>query len=142
MISLALAQKLKTAGLVWPARNYDFFAIPDRGMDDRIFVITDVMAHLDLLQGWSVITFHGTAEWALDYIVTMEVVWLPSEEQIRRELEKLLQAESEKGFQLRWENGRYLCQIFYQGKHQEFDAPTGSDAYGLALLFLLEHTFK
>lgn len=142
MISLELAQKLKKAGLVWKASNHDFFAIPDRDMDDRIFVITDIMAHLDLLRGWSVITFHGTAEWALDYIVTTEVIWLPTEKQLRRELEKLLQGEVEKGFQLRWENGRYLCQIFFRGNQIQFEASNGSDAYGQTLLYLLKQTFN
>ena len=50
MISLKLAQQLKKAGLVWKASNHDFFAIPDRGMDERRFVIADMMANLDLLQ--------------------------------------------------------------------------------------------
>ena len=83
MISLPLARELKQAGLVWSATINDFFAIPDRGMDDRIFVITDLMANLDIFRGWPVVTFHGSAEWALDYILTTEVVWLPTESQLR-----------------------------------------------------------
>jgi hypothetical protein len=138
MISLELAQQLKKAGLVWKASNHDFFAIPDRGMDDRIFVITDMMAHLDLLQGWPVITFHGTAEWALDYIVTTEVVWLPTEGQLRQELENLLRDEVEKALRLWWENGRYHSQIQHQNESLTFDAATASDAYGRAILHILE----
>lgn len=141
MISLELAQTLKKAGLVWKASHHDFFAIPDRGMDDRRFVIADMMANLDLLQGWPVITFHGTAEWALDYIVTTEVVWMPTEAQLRQELEVLLKDEVEKVMQLWWENGRYHTQIQYRSQTLTFDAATASDAYGEAILHLLQHYY-
>ena len=87
MISLTLAQQLKAAGLVWHTNNYDFFAIPDRELDDRVFVLADMMAYTELVQGWPVVAFHGTAEWALDYILTREVVWMPTEEQLREALE-------------------------------------------------------
>jgi hypothetical protein len=142
MISLALAQELKGAGLVWKASNHDFFAIPDRGMDDRLFVITDIMAHLDLLQGWPVITFHGTAEWALDYLVTTEVVWMPTEGQLRQELENLLKDEVEKVLRLWWQNGRYHTQIQYRNETLTFDAATASDAYGKAILTILQTSYS
>ena len=141
MISLALAQALKQAGLVWKASTHDFFAVPDRGMDERRFVITDMMAHLDLLQGWPVITFHGTAEWALDYIVTTEAVWMPTEGQLRQELENLLRDEAEKVLRLWWEDGRYHVQIQYRSQTLTFDAATASDAYGEAILHLLHHYY-
>ena len=142
MISLELAQKLKNAGLVWKASNHDFFAIPDRGMDERVFVITDMMAHLDLLQGWPVITFHGTAEWALDYIVTTEVVWMPTESQLRQELENLLQDDTAEVLRLWWGDGRYHTQIQYQDETLTFDAATASDAYGKAILTILQHYYS
>ncbi|MCB9422679.1 MAG: hypothetical protein H6667_22945 [Ardenticatenaceae bacterium] len=138
MISLELAQALKQAGLVWKASNHHFFAIPDRGMDDHIFVITDMMAHLDLLQGWPVITFHGTAEWALDYIVTTEVVWMPTEGQLRQELENLLKDEGEKELKLRWVDGRCHIQIRYQNETLSFNAATASNAYGETILYILQ----
>ena len=141
MISLKLAQQLKKAGLVWKASNHDFFAIPDRGMDERRFVIADMMANLDLLQGWPVITFYGTAEWALDYIVTTEVVWMPTEAQLRQELENLLKEEVEKDLRLWWGNGRYHIQIQYRSQTLTFDANTASDAYGEAILHLLQRYF-
>lgn len=141
MISFEMAQALKNSGLVWKANNHDFFAIPDRGMNDRLFVVTDMMARLDLLQGWPVITFHGTAEWALDYIVTTEVVWMPTEGQLRQELEGLLQDEVEKELRLWWENGRYHTQIRYQNETLTFDANTASDAYGTTILYLLRHYY-
>ncbi len=83
MISLPLAKQLKEAGLAWtPARN-DFFAIPDRGMDDRIFVITDMFVDAEVLYGQPIVTFHGAAEWALDYMMIADIIWLPTEAHLR-----------------------------------------------------------
>ena len=90
MISMQLAQELKEAGLVWRMNIHDFFAIPDRNMDGSLFVLSDMMAYMDLIKGWPVVSFHGTSEWALDYILSNEVVWMPTESQLRQELLRLL----------------------------------------------------
>jgi hypothetical protein len=139
MVSLELAQQLKEAGLVWQATTHDFFAIPERGMDEQVFVVTDVMAYLELLKGWPVVTFHGTAEWALDYILTAEVIWLPTETQIRAQLEEALLGETELKLVLTLQHPGYLCDIIYEGQPHNFSGPTASEAYGLALLHILEH---
>ena len=139
MISLALARELKEAGLVWKAGIHDFFTIPDRDMDDRIFVVTDVMAYLEIFRGWPVVTFHGTAEWALDYILTTEVVWMPTEGQLRQELEDILTGEVEPRLQLIREQDGYTCEIYYQGQELRFAAPTAGESYALALLYAFRH---
>lgn len=135
MISLSLAQKLKKAGLVWHANNNDFFAIPDRGMDDRVFVLSDMMSYLDVFRGWPVVTFHGSSEWALDYILTTEVVWLPTETQLR---ETLIDKLEQKTVTLLYEDGTYTCLVNLAGQELQFPSSLASDAYGLALLYLLE----
>jgi len=137
MISIELARQLKEAGLVWQADQYDFFAIPDRDLDDRVFVITDVMAQLGLLKGWPVVLFHGTAEWALDYILTTEVIWLPTEEQLRGALLEHLHDEPQRMLQLRLEDGAYLCQVAFHGASLSATAATAGEAYALTLLALL-----
>jgi len=38
---LSIARLLKDAGLQWQPELNDFFAIPDRGIDEKIFVISD-----------------------------------------------------------------------------------------------------
>ncbi|HEX6383455.1 MAG TPA: pilus assembly protein CpaE [Anaerolineae bacterium] len=139
MISLALAQELKEAGLVWKAGIHDFFAIPDRDLDDRVFVVTDVMAYLEIFRGWPVVTFHGAAEWALDYILTTEVVWMPTEGQLRQELEHILMGEEKLKLQLFLEQEEYTCEIYYQGQDRRFTAPTADEAYVFALLHALRH---
>jgi hypothetical protein len=139
MVPISLAQQLKEAGLVWEADTHDFFAIPERGMDEQVFVVTDVMAYLELLKGWPVVTFHGTAEWALDYILTAEVIWLPTESQIRERLEQALLGEAELRLTLTLQHPAYRCDIIYRGQSHSFTADQASEAYGLALLHILQN---
>ena len=40
MLGLDVAQQLKEAGLVWKPGSGDRFAIPDRGLDDQVFVLS------------------------------------------------------------------------------------------------------
>ena len=138
MIPIPLAQQLKAAGLVWRTNNYDFFAIPERGLDDRVFVLADMMAYTELVQGWPVVAFHGTAEWALDYILTSEVVWMPTEEQLREALEAQLRDAGEPvALTLTRDLDGYRCTLDFDGAPVPFDAPTAGEAYALALLHLL-----
>lgn len=139
MISLPMAIELKEAGLVWLAANNDFFAVPDRGMDDRVFVLSDMPANMDIFQGWPVVTFHGTAEWALDYILSAEVVWLPREEQVRESLLSLLEDSEQRSLSLSFDGRAYTCTILYKGQSLSFSAATAGDAYGRALLHCLKN---
>ena len=50
---------------------------PTGGFDDRLFVISDVMATMEIRHNLSVVTFQGTVEWARDYLFVSEVVWMP-----------------------------------------------------------------
>ncbi len=142
MISLTLALQLKSAGLIWKASNNDFFAIPDRGMDKRLFVLSDMQAQLDLFRGWPVVTFHGTAEWALDYILTSEVVWMPREEQLRDAIMAYLPDSSSRKITLDMldiSDGSYTCTIQMQEEKKRFSADSAGDAYASALLYILEN---
>ncbi len=137
MISLSLARQLKAAGLVWQATNNDYFALPDRGMDDRLFVISGMQAQLDVFRGWPVVTFHGTAEWALDYVLTTEAVWMPREDQLRQAILELLAEEAQQKLTLGLKDSVYNCSFSWQGQEIRFEAAAAADAYGKALLFLL-----
>ncbi len=86
MISIPMALRLKQAGLKWTPKLHDFFAIPERGMDARVFVISDLQANIEKLFGSEVVAFQGASEWALDYLVTTEAVWMPREDQLREVL--------------------------------------------------------
>lgn len=137
MILLALARELKAAGLVWQTAVNDFFAIPDRGMDDKVFVISDMMVTMELVQGWPALTFHGTAEWGADRLLTHEAVWLPTEQQLRQELETLLRQESGWQLTLRCEAEGCACEIMWRARPLVFQAATVSEGYASALLYLL-----
>ena len=139
MITLHLARQLKEAGLVWMTNTNDFFAIPDRGLDDKVFVLADMMAYTELVQGWPVVAFQGTAEWALDYILTSEVVWMPTEGQLRGALEGLLfpAEQPEAQLQLIRTPDGYVCLTASPAGTLSFSAPTAEEAYALALLHWL-----
>lgn len=139
MLSLSVARKLKQAGLKWtPSRN-DYFAVPDRDMDDEVFVITPMSITVTYWRGREVITFQGSFEWALDYIVLTEVVWLPTEAQLREELERRLLHEASPAVQLRSTRDGYVCAIAFQGGRRSFEAFGASEAYASALLHVIEH---
>ncbi|MAU02108.1 MAG: pilus assembly protein CpaE [Anaerolineaceae bacterium] len=139
MITLALARKLKEAGLVWHTSVHDFFAIPDRDMDNRVFVLSDMMVTMELLRGWPAVVFHGTAEWASDYLLTHEAVWLPTESQLREQLEEELAGRNGRFHQLVRTEDSYSCELVLANNPLRFAAESASEAYGQALLHLLQN---
>jgi len=140
MISLTLAEQLKAEGLKWtPAKN-DFFAIPDRGFDDTIFVISDMTVMVEELRGQLAVHFHGAVEWALDYILVSELVWLPTETQLRELLEQRLVGEPEPALKLVSTSDGYHCEIHFRGQTLEFEAFGVSETYGMALLHILDNS--
>ena len=131
MISRDLAQALRDGGLRWEPRLFDFFAIPDRDLDDRFFCLSDLTIDVQEVAGHSTIMFNGAVEWSLDYILDQDVIWLPTEGQLRellgdrlRDLEKLADG--------------YRCTVVTHGGTQSSTAATAEDAYGQAVLELLE----
>lgn len=139
MLSLPLAKELKATGLEWKINKNDFFAIPDRGLDDNIFVISDMTVLVETLSGALAVTFHGAVEWALDHVEVAELVWVPREEQLRELLEQYLIGEREPSLVLISTADGYRCEIQFEGQFLAFDAFGASDAYGLALLYILQN---
>ncbi len=83
MISIDLALRLKEAGVVWTPASGDRFVVLDRDMDDLVFAVSDMVVEVMELPTGRILAFNGTTEWALDDIEEREVVWLPSEDQLR-----------------------------------------------------------
>ncbi len=75
--------RLRKAGALWVPAAGDRFVVPDRDMDDDVFVVSDMTVEVHDYQGSKVIGFNGTTEWALDSIEQREVIWLPREDQLR-----------------------------------------------------------
>jgi hypothetical protein len=138
MISLETARKLKQAGLVWKPALFDFFAIPDRDLDDRVFVIADMPVMIENLFGAQVVSFQGASEWALDSLVTSELVWLPSETQLRQCLQESLLAAGNSGLRLTANLAGYSCEFKGKAGRMSFRASQACEAYALALLNILE----
>ena len=60
--------------------------MPDRGLDDRVFVVNDMATIIELIQGAEMVTFHGTPEWALDYVYLGEAVMAAGRGTVAREV--------------------------------------------------------
>jgi hypothetical protein len=137
MLSLAAARALQEAGLAWTPAQFDFFAIPASGLEERVFVISEMPAGVAHLQGESIVTFDGAVEWALDYVATAEALWLPSEEQLRALLATRLAATPPFSLQLTVAPAQCRCEIAFGGQMFVFEAADGSQAYAAGLLHVL-----
>lgn len=132
MIAFTLAKQLRTAGLAWRPAWGDLFHIPDRNLDERAFVVADLSIDVTtLVDGIGAITFNGAVEWSLDYILTQDVVWLPSEAQLR-------QALGDSFIALTITDTGFRCEVRSDDGTLGFEAVTAADAYGLALLNRLD----
>ena len=84
MLTLELARALRDAGVRWQPQPGDLFVIPDRDLDEQLFVLSDMVVQtLQPPDGPPILAFNGTTEWALDSLETGEAVWLPREDQLR-----------------------------------------------------------
>jgi hypothetical protein len=83
VIGLEHGIALREAGVRWQPCDGDHFAIPDRDLDDRVFVLSHMVVEVIDSPVGPLLAFNGTTEWALDSIEVDEVVWLPLEHQLR-----------------------------------------------------------
>lgn len=98
MITKELAGELARRGLPWKPGSGDRFYIPDRDLDDEVFVVSGLSVEVSELPFGTEMRFNGTVEWALDSIAQSEVVWLPREDQLRDALgDAFLRMESVTG---------------------------------------------
>jgi hypothetical protein len=125
-----VAQHLKDAGLVWKPTPGDRFAIPDRDLDDEIFVLSNMTIEVYRVPDGQVIGFNGTTEWALDDVEIEEALWLPAEHQLRELLGGTFRI-------LRRVTDGYDVEMSLLGEDRTFSAPTAEEAYAAALLHLL-----
>ena len=83
MLTIELARRLSDAGLRWEPASGDRFVVPVSGMEEDVFVISDLTVDVHHFTTGDVIGFNGTTEWALDSVEQDKVVWLPREDQLR-----------------------------------------------------------
>ncbi len=128
MLTLDLARRLSDAGLRWVPVSGDRFVVPVRGMEEDVFVISEITVDVQHFATGDVIGFNGTTEWALDSVEQDKVVWLPREDQLRDLL-------GEAFVSLEMLEGGYAVSVLGRGatvqRHADIDAER---AYARALL--------
>ena len=130
MITRELAETLAAAGLEWVPASGDRFLVPDRELDEEVFVVSGMSVEVADLESGSEMRFNGTVEWALDSIAQEEVIWLPREDQMREALgERFLRLE-----RLEPVTGGYAVVLTGDERHVDIDAER---AYARALLAVL-----
>jgi hypothetical protein len=129
MISVELARQLREAGVRWEPRAGDHFVLPDRGMDDEVFVVSTMVVDVHDFPSGRVIGFNGTVEWALDSVEKDAALWLPTEAQLR---ELLGGAFS----RLIRQDGEFVVVLDIDGREIVKGASSAEEAYGRALLYL------
>ena len=131
MLSRALAESLRDAGLRWAPEKGDRFVVPDRDLDDEVFVVSDMVVEaVDVPDGDRLLAFNGTTEWALDSVALADAVWLPREDQLR----ELLRATFRSLTRL---DDTFAVEVEVGGERRRFEHPEVAEAYGLALLELI-----
>jgi hypothetical protein len=130
VIGVQTAQQLKEAGLSWKPGPGDRFAIPDRDLDEDVFVLSDMTIEVHALPQGRVIGFNGTTEWALDDVEIEETLWLPREEQLRELLGRTFRS-------LRRSASGFAVEMELLDEVRVFEAPTAEEGYAAALLHLL-----
>ncbi len=129
MISVALAKRLRAAGVRWTPAPGDRFVIADRDMDDQVFVVSDMTIDVHEFETGKVLGFNGTVEWALDSVDQDAALWLPSETQLRELLGRAFvsMARPVEGYEV---------VLDVAGSRTTIRAAQPEEAYGRALLFL------
>jgi hypothetical protein len=131
MIALELARRLRDAGLRWQPERGDRFVVPDKDMDEDVFVISDMVVEVQSTPTGEILGFNGITEWALDSVQRDEVIWMPREHQLRDLLgSRFLRLEAH-------EPGYVVVIATEDGEeHREADGDAES-AYARALLVVL-----
>ncbi len=115
---------------MWRPGLHDFFTIPWGGLDERVFVINELATELMTEVDPPIISFNGAVEWSLDYVLSAESVWLPTEAQMRELL-------GDAFIELASTDGGFVCSIRRDGEVLDLEAAFAPEAYARALLEVL-----
>lgn len=137
MLSMKTAEALREAGLEWTPALLDFFTVPYAGLENQVFVLSDMTVMAEPIRSRLAITFHGTVEWALDHVWVGEALWIPREDQLRELLEEWLLGEPQPALILRTTQLGYACEIQFRRQQLSFEGFEASEAYAAALLHVM-----
>ena len=133
MISIETARLLRDAGLRWTPSSGDRFVVVDRGMDDEVFVLSNMTVEVHQLEHGQVIGFNGTTEWALDSVEDRDAVWLPRENQLRELLGGTFRS-------LDRVNEDWRVRLEINSVPVQVEHPDAEQAYALGLLQLISQS--
>ncbi|GAB3092738.1 pilus assembly protein CpaE [Isoptericola nanjingensis] len=140
MISTELAARLRDAGLVWRPADGDRFRIDAADLSAEVFTVSTMTIEAHDYPTGTILGFNGTTEWALDSVAIEDALWLPREDQLRdllrstfRGLTRTTPGAGEQGGA-----ERYDVEVELLGEAQTFTAADPAEAYGTALLALVE----
>ena len=131
MTSHELARRLHDAGLPWSPSNGDRFWLPERDLDEAVFLVSDMVVEVRDVASGRVLAFNGTTEWALDGVEEHEAVWLPR-------LDQLLDILGTYFLSLASRSGGYVVQVQVGDRHEEHVDVGATDAAARAVLSLLQ----
>lgn len=131
MISTGLARELRDAGLSWKPSSGDRFHIDRHELDADVFTVSELTIEAHDYPSGTVLGFNGTTEWALDSVDLDDTLWLPHEDQLRDLLRTAFRS-------LEATDDVYRVTIELDGQPRSFDSVSAPEAYGLALLAVLE----
>jgi hypothetical protein len=131
MISPELAKELREAGLAWHPQSGDQFQINVPDLDVDVFTVSDMTIEAHHYPTGSILGFNGTTEWALDSVALEDALWLPREDQLRELLRTTFRS-------LNRLTDAYRVDVELNGEIRSFEHPEPAEAYGMALLALIE----
>jgi len=138
MISRELAVALREAGLVWHPASGDRFQLdlsddvePD--VEAETFTVSEMTIEARRTPRGTDLAFNGTTEWALDAVELDDAVWLPREDQLR----DLLRGTFRRLVRL---PDAFLVEVEIAGETLQYEHPDPSEAYGRALLELIQRS--
>ena len=133
MISTELATRLRDAGLVWRPADGDRFRIDAPDLAADVFTVSTMTIEAHDFPTGTVLGFNGTTEWALDSVAIEDALWLPREDQLRDLLRSTFRG-------LRRTPDGFEVEVDLLGERRSFAADDAAEAYGRALLALVERS--
>ena len=131
MISTELATKLRDAGLIWTPVDGDQFRVQAPDLESDVFTVSTMTIEAHEYPTGTILGFNGTTEWALDSVAIEDALWLPREDQLRGLLRGSFRL-------LRHTDDAFEVEVDLLGEPRVFTDPEPAEAYGEALLALIE----
>lgn len=132
LISEHLATALHEAGLRWTPAPGDRFVIPQPELAGQVFTLSEMTIEAHHYPTGTILGFNGTTEWALDAVAQEDALWLPREDQLRELLGASFVSLERDG------DGWVVTTREPAGEAVRHESATAADAYGAALLALVE----